>query len=352
LVVFGGLSGGELAGNALPAAFEGVLVALLGAARSAVSARPVAMKGGESPAPTAQASLVPSFDILPKDAPPGLFDAFGIIALGLLLIGAPLLVLELWRLRRTGALTKARLKGMATSAFCLLPASLVEAVGAGALAALFFAAAALSPFEIRTTWASAGLCLLLVDFLYYWEHRLAHEVNALWSIYHRVHHSANHYDQTIGLRISFADFFFSPLIYLPLAFAGFHPALIFSCFAVALAWQQWIHTELVGKLPLLDPWLNTPSNHRVHHGRNERYLDRNYGGVMMIWDRLFGTYTPESEQVDYGLVDPQESTHPIAVHFEGWGKLASVIRAAPNIRVALAVAFGKPRRSGDSLPIS
>jgi sterol desaturase/sphingolipid hydroxylase (fatty acid hydroxylase superfamily) len=286
-----------------------------------------------------------SFEILPADAPPGPLEALGLGALVLFLLGVPIFLVELWRLRRDGALTPARLKGMATSAFCLLPASLVEALGAGALAALYFGVAALSPFEIKTTWASAALCLLLVDFSYYWEHRLAHEVNALWSIYHRVHHSANHYDQTIGLRISFADFFFSPLIYLPLAVAGFHPALIFACLALTLAWQQWIHTELVGKLPALDPWLNTPSNHRVHHGRNEPYLDRNYGGVLMIWDRLFGTYAAESERVDYGLVEPQRSLHPAAVHFLGWVKLARALRRAPTWRDVSHLLFGKPQRA-------
>jgi sterol desaturase/sphingolipid hydroxylase (fatty acid hydroxylase superfamily) len=286
-----------------------------------------------------------SFDGLPADAPQGLFETLGLGALGLFLIGVPIFLAELWRMRREGALTPARLKGMATSAFCLLPASLVEALGAGALAAIYFGVAAISPFEVKTTWVSAALCLVLVDFFYYWEHRLAHEVNALWSIYHRVHHSANHYDQTIGLRVSFADFFFSPLIYLPLAVAGFHPALIFACFALTLAWQQWIHTELVGRLPLLDPWLNTPSNHRVHHGRNDAYLDRNYGGVLMIWDRLFGTYAAETERVDYGLVESQRSLHPAAVHFLGWAKLARALRRAPTWREVSRLLFGKPQRA-------
>jgi sterol desaturase/sphingolipid hydroxylase (fatty acid hydroxylase superfamily) len=300
---------------------------------------------GDTSNATAADAVPMSFDILPADAPPGLFEALGLGALGLFLLGAPIFLAELLRLHRRGALTPARIKGMATSVFCVLPASLVEALGAGALAALYFGVAALSPFDVKTTWASAALCLLLVDFLYYWEHRLAHEVNLLWSIYHRVHHSASHYDQTIGLRISFADFFFSPLIYLPLALAGFHPVLIFACFAIVLAWQQWIHTELVGKLPALDPWLNTPSNHRVHHGRNKEYLDRNYGGVLMIWDRLFGTYAPEASPVDYGLVEPQERLDPAAVHFEGWSKLWRAIVRAPTFAAALSSAFGRPKRA-------
>lgn len=237
-------------------------------------------------------------DSLEIPGAPGLLSPLLAGAAGVLLLaGFPLFAAELWSLRREGRLTRARLGGMATSAFCLLPATFVEALFAGALAALFFAAYGLAPAPVATTWGAALVCFIAVDFLYYWEHRLAHEVNVLWSAYHNVHHSAGHYDQTIGLRISFADTFFSPMIYLPLVVIGFHPALVFDCFFLALAWQQWIHTELIGKLPLFDPWLNTPSNHRVHHGRNPRYLDKNYGAVLMIWDHLFGSYEPEGEAV-------------------------------------------------------
>ncbi len=254
-----------------------------------------------------------------------------------------MLGLELWRLKRRKALDARRIRGMFTSAFCLLPATLVEAVFAGALGALFFGVAALTSLSIPTTVVMALVCFVLVDFLYYCEHRLAHEVNALWSLYHSVHHSADHYDQTIGLRISFVDFFISPLIYLPLVFAGFHPLLVFVCLGLVLAWQQWIHTELVGKLSLLDGWLNTPSNHRVHHGRNEIYIDKNYGGVLIIWDRLFGTYAPETEKVDYGLVEPLSSQNPVDVHFAVLGKLAERLGQVRTLPEMLSILFGKPK---------
>ena len=182
-----------------------------------------------------------------EGAPPDLLPILGGLAGALLLIGAPILMLEVWRLHRAGGLTRARIAGMVTSTFCLAPAALIEIALGAVLAALFFAAAALAPWPIATTWTTALLCFVLVDFLYYWEHRLAHEVNALWSLYHSVHHSADHYDQTIAFRISFVDFFFAPLVYLPLVLAGFHPVLVFACLGLVLAWQQWIHTELVGK---------------------------------------------------------------------------------------------------------
>ena len=278
-----------------------------------------------------------------EGAPPDLLPILGGLAGALLLIGAPILMLEVWRLHRAGGLTRARIAGMVTSTFCLAPAALIEIALGAVLAALFFAAAALAPWPIATTWTTALLCFVLVDFLYYWEHRLAHEVNALWSFYHSVHHSADHYDQTIAFRISFVDFFFAPLVYLPLVLAGFHPVLVFACLGLVLAWQQWIHTELVGKLPLLDPWLNTPSNHRVHHGRNAIYIDKNYGGVLMVWDRLFGTYAAETEKVEYGLVEPLKSRNPAAVHFSSLAKMLVALWQAKSLRQGMSIVFGKPR---------
>lgn len=278
-------------------------------------------------------------------APPeasGLLGALGFVAGILLLLGLPVFGLELLRLGREGALTQKRIKGMATSAFCLVPASVVEVALGGALLGLYFGVAALSPWTIATAPVTALLCLLLVDFLYYWEHRLGHHVNLLWSAYHSVHHSADHFDQTIGLRISFVDFFVTPLAYLPLVFAGFDPLLVLACFGVVLAWQQWIHTELVVKLPWLDPWLNTPSNHRVHHGRNPRYIDKNLGGVLIIWDRIFGTYAPEEEPVDYGLVEPLTRRDPWSTHFHVFGKMLKRLTAARTIEEQIRILFGRP----------
>ncbi len=189
------------------------------------------------------------------------------------------------------------------------------------------------------TWGTAIACVLLVDSMYYWEHRLGHEVNVLWALYHSVHHSAEHYDQTIGARISFVDFFFSPLIFLPVVALGFHPVLVLAALGLILAWQQWLHTERIGRMPWLDPWLNTPSNHRVHHGSNPQYLDRNYGGVLMLWDRAFGTYAPEGEEVVYGLVDPLESHHPVDVHVHVLSKLLHRLRLAKTWRERARLLF-------------
>jgi len=279
---------------------------------------------------------------------PELIATLELTAGALLLLGLPILLLELWRLWRRGRLAGARGRGMLTSAFCLLPATLVEIVGFGALFALYYAVAELAPSPRANTWATAAACLVLVDLCYYVEHRLAHRVNLLWSLYHSVHHSADHFDQTVALRVSFMDFFFSPLIYLPLVAGGFDPVLVLVCLGLVLAWQQWLHTELVGRLPPLDPWLNTPSNHRVHHGRSPEYVDTNYGGILMIWDRIFGTYAPERASVDYGLVAPLASRHPLAVHFHVFVKLLRGLRRAPSLRRRLRLLLGPPGGHGDA----
>jgi len=298
-------------------------------------------------ADAAQAAI-PGFGRFPDpvvltEAPAEVLRTIDLVIGGLLLIGLPVLLIELVRLWWRGELFGRRGSGMLTSAFCLVPATLVELFCLGGLIGVFTAAAELAPRARPTTWATAAVCLLLVDLAYYWEHRLGHRVNLLWSLYHSVHHSGDHFDQTIALRVSFVDFFITPLIYLPLVVAGFDPLLVLSCFALVLAWQQWIHTELVGRLPLLDPWLNTPSNHRVHHGRNPEYIDKNYGGILILWDRLFGTYAPERAPVDYGLLSPLASRNPLAVHFHVFAKLLRGLKATRSLRAAAVLLAGPPR---------
>jgi sterol desaturase/sphingolipid hydroxylase (fatty acid hydroxylase superfamily) len=165
----------------------------------------------------------------------------------------------------------------------------------------------------------------------------------MWAWYHSVHHSAEHYDQTVGARITFLEH----LINLPtLLFAsiqvlvGLHPAVVLLATGLVVSYQQWIHTETIGRLPWLDGWLNTPSNHRVHHGSNAAYLDANYGGILMVWDRLFGTYVPEGEPVRYGLVHPIASDHPLEVHFGLIPRWWAYVRAGTSLsdRVWRAVA--------------
>ncbi len=254
----------------------------------------------------------------------------------------PFLVIETIRLLRKGGLTWHRGSGMLTSLFCLVLVIGVEVLFLGALLGLAYGAFALAPWTIPTTWTTALVCFVLVDLFYYWEHRLGHEINGLWALYHSVHHSGDHFDQTIAVRASVFDFFITPLFYFPLMLIGFHPLLVLTSWAVNLAWQQWIHTEVVGRLPWFDPWLNTPSNHRVHHGRNQQYLDKNYGGVFMIWDKLFGSYKPEDEKVEFGLVRQLKSRNPLAVQFYGIGRMLGSFKKAKSSKDVLRIFLGKP----------
>ena len=177
------------------------------------------------------------------------------------------------------------------------------------------------------SWVVFAACLLGVDFLYYWFHRMSHEVGAFWAA-HSVHHQSEEYNLSVALRQGAFQSFFSWVFYLPLAVLGFPPATFITCSALNTLYQFWIHTRLIGKLGLLEWILNTPSHHRVHHGRNPRYIDRNHAGSLIIWDRMFGTFVAETDEPVYGVVKPLASANPLWANFVGWTDLWSVARRA------------------------
>jgi sterol desaturase/sphingolipid hydroxylase (fatty acid hydroxylase superfamily) len=241
---------------------------------------------------------------------------------------AVLLPAELWRRWRAGRLDRAAVLEMLACASPLLPTLIVTGAVLAWVTAVYAAAASIAPWRIPTNAGTALLALLVVDFLYYWDHRCAHRVRPYWAFCHSVHHSSRQYDQTVGLRVSFLDGFVSPWFYVPAVLIGFEPLLVLGAFVVILGYQQWIHTEAIGSLPWLDGWLNTPANHRVHHGTQPQYLDRNYGAVLMVWDRLFGTYAPEGEPVRYGLTQPLRTSNPWHVHTIEAARLLADLRGA------------------------
>jgi sterol desaturase/sphingolipid hydroxylase (fatty acid hydroxylase superfamily) len=147
--------------------------------------------------------------------------------------------------------------------------------------------------------ALAG-AVLAWDFIYYWNHRFMHESRYLWAI-HVVHHSSEHYNLSTALRQPVADAFGTFLPYGALCLVGFRPELVASARGINLLYQYWIHTDTIDRLGPFEQVLNTPSHHRVHHGSNPQYLDRNHGSILIVWDRLFGTHEPEGEPVVYGL---------------------------------------------------
>lgn len=138
------------------------------------------------------------------------------------------------------------------------------------------------------------------DFAYYWQHRMEHEIRLLWAS-HVNHHSSQHYDLMTALRQPWTPWTHL-LFYPPLALLGVHPDMILISGGFNLIYQFWVHTEAIDRMPAwFEAVFNTPSHHRVHHGSNPQYLDRNYGGILIVWDRLFGSFTPEGERVIYGL---------------------------------------------------
>ncbi|WP_439518016.1 lysoplasmalogenase family protein [Hydrogenophaga sp.] len=172
-----------------------------------------------------------------------------------------------------------------------------------------------------TTWAGWLLALVFYDFCYYWLHRAGHETAVFWAA-HVVHHQSQDYNLSTALRQTSSGALLGWVFYLPMAVAGV-PPLVFGVVAlIDLLYQFWVHTEQVGKLGWFDRWFCSPSNHRVHHAVNDRYLDRNYGGILIVWDRLFGSFKEEDEKCVYGTRKPLNSWDPLWANGEVyWGLL-------------------------------
>ncbi len=168
-----------------------------------------------------------------------------------------------------------------------------------------------------------------VDFSYYWWHRASHRVNFIWAT-HVVHHQSDEYNLAVALRQAVFAGLTSWPFYLWLAALGVPPVTYVGARAFNLLYQFWIHTRVIDKLGPLESFLNTPSHHRVHHGVNAAYIDKNYAGVLIIWDKLFGTFEPEVEPVIYGTVTPFQSWNPVWAQLEPWQKLAQRVFASGN----------------------
>ncbi len=178
-----------------------------------------------------------------------------------------------------------------------------------------------TPLDLGTSWAVVALCFVLDDLRYYWVHRMGHRSRWVWAS-HVNHHSSQHYNLTTALRQTWTGTItFMFIVRAPLVLLGFHPAMIVLVGGLNLIYQFWIHTEAIHRLPRwFEAVMNTPSHHRVHHGRNPRYLDANYAGVFIVWDKIFGTYVPEldEEKPEYGLVHNVGTFNPLRVAFHEW----------------------------------
>ena len=173
-------------------------------------------------------------------------------------------------------------------------------------------------FEIPFTWWAWGMLLFAEDFCYYWFHRISHESRFFWAS-HIVHHSSTKYNLSTALRQTWSGSFYTFIFWFPLILIGFHPVMVLVQMSVSLLYQYWIHTELIHKMPQwFEAIFNTPSHHRVHHATNPQYLDRNYAGIFIIWDKLFGTFEQEVEKPTYGLIKNIETYNPLKVAFIEW----------------------------------
>ena len=198
-------------------------------------------------------------------------------------------------------------------------------------------------------WAAWALALVGVDFTYYWWHRASHRINAMWAA-HIVHHQSEDYNLAVALRQAWFTGTSSWVFDLPLALLGVPPVAYATSAAISLLYQFWIHTQTIDRLGPLEHVLNTPSHHRVHHGTNAAYIDKNYGGILIVWDKLFGTFEPEVEPVSYGTITPLASFNPVWANFDYWAKLARLAVAAPRLRDKLAVWIKPPEWRPEGLP--
>ena len=231
-----------------------------------------------------------------------------------------------------------------------------------------FALQNLSLFEMPLSWFDAslrGLALWALaaiawDFLYYWFHRFSHEISILWAA-HAVHHQSEDYNLSTALRQTSTGFLFGWVFYLPLFLIGFPLEIVLTVNAVNLLYQFWVHTQLIRSLGPLERVMMTPSHHRVHHAQNERYIDKNYGGMFIIWDRMFGTYEPESDEepVIFGVRKPLESWNPFWANLQVYDYLLFDARKAKRWQDKIGVWFHRtgwrpadveeayPKRSSD-----
>ena len=213
-----------------------------------------------------------------------------------------------------------------------LGSTIASALTAGIL---LFATAWLYDHRVATiplTWWAWAVCFVLDDFNYYWAHRTGHRVRWFWAA-HINHHSSQHYNLSTALRQTWTGFFALSFIFrIWPAFIGFHPAMILTVGGINLIYQFWIHTEAIGRMPRwFEAVFNTPSHHRVHHATNPLYLDRNYAGVFIVWDRLFGSFQRERDDLSirYGIVRQLGSFNLLHAVFHEWRAMAADFWHAP-----------------------
>lgn len=199
-----------------------------------------------------------------------------------------------------------------------------------------------APIKLGFAWWVWVIAFFAEDFSYYWFHRTSHESRFFWAS-HVVHHSSQRYNLGTALRQTWTGSVTGWIFWLWTPFAGFHPVMIMSLQAFSLLYQFWIHTELIRSTgAAFEAVMNTPAHHRVHHGSNPQYIDRNHAGWLIIWDKLFGTFEPENEKVRYGLTTNIGTYNPVRIAFHEWFDIARDVLHAHSWRARWRYIFANP----------
>ena len=215
--------------------------------------------------------------------------------------GLVLAVEECWWMRRSGTLTRPALREMMLSLSALPPNLVVSVLTTGWWVLIYTRAASWIPWRLPTNGWMLVSAFAAADCCYYWEHRCAHRSQLLWKLYHAVHHGSTAFTVATAYRVSFINQFVAPIFYLPCLLAGLDPLLVVTLQLLNIHYQAWVHTELIGRLGIIDRIFNTPSNHRMHHSAALRREGANFAGILSVWDRLFGTYVPPEPVHAYGI---------------------------------------------------
>lgn len=209
-------------------------------------------------------------------------------------------------------------------------------------------------WQITPAWYNLIILFVAVDFCYYWAHRMSHEINLFWGG-HVVHHQSEDYNFSVALRQGSFQIVWTFMFYLPLAVIGFDTLNFVLMSGLVTVYQFWIHTEKIGKLGPLELLFNTPSHHRVHHGRDPKYIDKNHAGVFIIWDKMFGTYQVEEERPTYGITTPINSWNPVWVNLDHYMKMSKQWSRFKGVKNKINLLFNKPgwqpKEFGGPLPI-
>lgn len=235
----------------------------------------------------------------------------------------------------------ARLLETFSSILTQIPYYFTEVIIFSAAVYTYFTIYEMIPWKMPINTVTFVLVLVMADFTYYVEHFCMHKVRLFWAA-HSVHHSSPVMNTATAFRFSLFDPIVSATFHLPLLLLGFHPMFIFAAEILIQAYQFWIHNEMIGKLGPVEWIFNTPSHHRVHHASDKEYIDTNYGGILIVWDRLFGTFAEEKKLPNYGLTTPINTCNPIKVQFYEFMKIYKDVSKAKSVSEFLGYLFRYP----------